>query len=107
MPWIKDDIAIEIIGKMIADQNRSLLHIVNAFENVGLDEASAEVQANADYQYHSQRIVSLQNEIQQIYRGENKAELIDKVDRQYAPYIKGKLKSLKQTGNYNKVLTIS
>ena len=95
LPWIKDDIAIEIIGKMIADQNRSLITILDAFESVGLDEDSREVQANTDYQYHNQRIISLQNEIQQIYRGENKAELIEKVNTQYAPYIKGRLKTLK------------
>lgn len=29
LPWIKDDITVEIIGKMIADQNRSLINIVD------------------------------------------------------------------------------
>ncbi|GAB4015964.1 hypothetical protein [Spirosoma koreense] len=95
LPWIQDDIAIEIIGKMIADQNRSLIAVLDAFESVGLDEKSHEVQANADYQFHSGRIAALQAEIRQIYRGDNKAELIEKVTNQYAPYIKGRLKTLK------------
>jgi len=94
-PWIDDDVAIEIIGKMIADQNRSLIAVLDAFENVGFDEDSQQVQANADYQHHNQRIMTLQSEIRQIYRGENKAELIDKVNTQYAPYIKGRLKTIK------------
>ena len=80
---------------MIAEQNRSLVNVLDAFENVGLNEDSQEVQANADYQYHNQRIMQLQGEIRQIYRGDNKAELIEKVDTQYAPYIKGRLKILK------------
>lgn len=95
LPWIEDDIAIEIIGKMIADQNRSLISVLDAFESVGLDEDSQEVQNNPDYQYHSQRIIVLQNEIRQIYDGERKGELMEKVNSQYAPYIKGRLKTLK------------
>lgn len=95
LPWVKDDIAIEIIGKMIADQNRLLNSVLDAFENVGFDENSQEVQSNADYQFHNQRITLLQGEISQIYRGEGKAELIKKVDTRYAPYIKGRLKTLK------------
>ncbi|QDK79473.1 hypothetical protein EXU85_13010 [Spirosoma sp. KCTC 42546] len=95
LPWIKDDVAIEIIGKMIAEQNRLLISVLDAFESVGFDEDSYQVQNNADYQYHNQRIMFLQAEIDQIYQGENKAELIEKVNTQYAPYIKGRLKTLK------------
>ncbi|MVM34289.1 hypothetical protein GO755_29935 [Spirosoma sp. HMF4905] len=95
LPWIKDDVAIEIIGKMIADQNRLLINVLDAFESVGFDEDSPEVQANADYQYHNQRIMLLQDEISQIYRRENTPELLEKVNTQYAPYIKGRLKTLK------------
>lgn len=94
-PWIDDDVAIEIIGKMIADQNRSLNNILDAFESVGFDEDSKEVQTNPDYQFHNERIKSLQDEIRQIYRGEGKVELINRVNTQYAPYIKGRLKILK------------
>ena len=94
-PWIDDDVAIEIIGKMIADQNRLLNSILDAFENVGFDEDSQEVQFNVDYQFHNQRIMFLQDEIRQIYRGESRAELIEKVNAQYAPYIKGRLKTTK------------
>ncbi len=94
-PWIDDDVTIEIIGKMIADQNRSLNSILDAFESVGLNESSKEVQTNSDYQFHNERVRSLQAEIRQIYRGEGKAELIDKVNNQYAPYIKGRLKPFK------------
>ena len=94
-PWIDDDVAIEIIGKMIADQNRLLNSILDAFENVGFDEDSQQVQSNVDYQFHNQRIMFLQDEIRQIYRGEGRTELIKKVNTQYAPYIKGRLKTLK------------
>ena len=95
LPWVQDDVAIEIIGKMIADQNRLLMSVLDAFESVGLDEDSQEVQNNADYQYHNQRIMALQAEIRKIYKSEGKAELIEKVNTQYAPYIKGRLKTLK------------
>ena len=94
-PWIDDDVAIEIIGKMIADQNRSLIQVLDAFENVGLDEDSPEVLANADYQFHNERIRTLQKEIQQIYRGQDRDRIMDKAFTEYAPYIKGRMKTHK------------
>jgi hypothetical protein len=93
-PWIDDDVAIEIIGKMIVDQNRSLIGVLNAFKNVGLGRESREVQINQDYQYHSRRIKELNAEIRQIYRGENRDQLIQKAYNDYAPYIKGRMKLL-------------
>lgn len=93
LPWIKDDIAIEIIGKMIAEQVQRLNEIVDAFELVDMDEADPEVQQNSDYLYHSQRIQALNAEIQQLYRGENKVDILRRVNNEYAPYIKGRFKS--------------
>ncbi len=93
-PWIDDDVAIEIIGKMIADQNRLLNQVLQAFRNVGLGRESNEVQSNQDYQYHSQRIKELNAEIRQIYKGEDRDRLVEKAYSEYAPYIKGRLKIL-------------
>jgi len=93
LPWIKDDIAIEIIGKMIAEQVRQLNFILDAFEQIGLDEDSHEVQSNEDYQYHSGRIRTLYVEVQGIYKGEDKEAILEKADKRYAPYLKGRLQS--------------
>lgn len=93
LPWIEDDVAIEIIGKMIADQNRSLLNVIEAFKISGFNRNSPEVKANKDYQYHQQRIKELHAEIQQLYKGEERRVLIDKAFNEYAPYIKGRLQS--------------
>lgn len=93
-PWIDDDVAIEIIGKMIADQNRSLIQVLNAFKNVGLGRESAEVQSNQDYQHHSRRIKELNAEIRQIYRREDRDAVVNKAFTEYAPYIKGRMKLL-------------
>ena len=98
LPWIEDDIAIEIIGKMIAEQVQRLNEIVDAFESVDMDETDPEVQQNSDYLYHSHRIQALHAEIQQLYRGENKVDILSRVNSEYAPYIKGRFKS-----NYNLV----
>lgn len=68
LPWIKDDIAIEIIGKMISFQVRSLCDVLDAYRSIGFDENSTEVKQNKDYQYHDQRLSELHAEIQQIYR---------------------------------------
>lgn len=91
-PWIDDDVAIEIIGKMIADQNRLLIQVLDAYKNVGLGRESAEVQSNQDYQYHSRRIKELNAEIRQIYRGEDRDKIVNKAFTEYAPYIKGRMK---------------
>ena len=93
-PWIDDDVAIEIIGKMIAEQVRSLNQVLHAFKNVGLGRESCEVRNNQDYQYHSLRIKELNAEIRQIYRGENRDKLVEKAYTEYAPYIKGRMKLL-------------
>ncbi|MBD2754228.1 hypothetical protein [Spirosoma validum] len=95
LPWIEDDIVIEIIGKMISFQMRALHHITDAYRNAGLGENSQEVQANTDYKYHCQRISELQAEIQRIYNGENRSAVIEKAYNEYAPYVKGKYQAMR------------
>ena len=95
LPWIEDDVAIEIIGKMISFQMRSLYGVVEAYKNVGVDYNSEEVEQNKDYQYHSQRIGELHSEIEQIYSGEDRDAVIKKAYEEYAPYVKGKYQAMR------------
>lgn len=39
LPWIKDDIAIEVIGKMIAEQNEQLF-VVEEYKQAGFSYKS-------------------------------------------------------------------
>lgn len=89
LPWIEDDVAIEIIGKMISYQMRSIYQIAEAYRCVGYEEHSDALQQNVDYWYHCQRIEEFQNEIGQLYHGENRDALIAKATNEYAPYLKG------------------
>jgi uncharacterized protein YecE (DUF72 family) len=96
LPWIKDDVAIEIIGKMISFQVRSLYDVLNAYRSVGFEVDSLEVKSNKDYQYHDQRIKELYAEIQQIYYNQNKDAIINKAYNEYAPYVKGRYQAKKE-----------
>ncbi len=90
-PWIKDDVAIEIIGKMIAEQVTPLSELLEGFELSGYDLKDEEVISHPDYLKYTQRISELNEEIKQIYRGDNLAEIHKKVDQVYAPYLRRKL----------------
>ena len=47
--WIEDDVVIEIIGKIISFQVRSLYDVLDAYRSIGFDENSEEVKNNKDY----------------------------------------------------------
>ena len=87
LPWIKDDIAIEIIGKMIAEQTKQLYKLVEEYKQAGLNYDSAEVAKDIRYQQLMVMIGEFKKEIDQIYNGEGLAELYKKVDQEYVPHL--------------------
>lgn len=89
-PWIKDDVAIEIIGKMIAEQVAPLNELMIEATNLGFDCTEDSDPYHPGYLKYTQRISELNEEINQIYRGDNLAEIHRKVDEQYAPHLKAK-----------------
>lgn len=88
LPWIKDDIAIEIIGKMIAEQMRQVHKLADEYERKGYSYDSQEIKNDPEHQQLIMRIEEFQAEIKQIYTGEGLEELYKKVDEVYAPHIK-------------------
>ena len=86
--WVKGDVAIEIIGKMIAEENGKLNQLLDSFEEKGIDEEDELVQNDHRYKSMIQQLDAYDDEIQAIYNGENTASIFDKVTRVYAPYIK-------------------
>lgn len=90
LPWIKDDLAIEIIGKMIAEQVQLLDEYVSAFRNAGVDEDDAIVLESPEYKAYIRRIGEFKLEINQLYDGRDIEKLYKKVNEEYAPYLKEK-----------------
>lgn len=50
LSWIKDDIAIEIIGKMIAEQMQQVYKLVDEYKQIGLNYDSPEIAKDVRYQ---------------------------------------------------------
>lgn len=88
LPWIKDDIAIEIIGKMIAEQTEILYKVAAEYKEVGFAFDGPEVKADSRYIQAMERVDRFKQEIDRIYEGEELEELYKKVDEVYAPYLK-------------------
>lgn len=87
LPWIKDDIAIEIIGKMIAEQTELLYKIADEYKQEGFNYNSQEMLTDARYQQLMKRIADFKKEIDQIYDGEGVEELYKKLDQKYVPHL--------------------
>ena len=88
LPWIKDDVAIEIIGKMIAEQTAQVYKLVEEYKLAGFSYDSQEVLADARYQQFMKRIGDFKQEIDQIYDGNGLDDLYKKVDEEYVPHLK-------------------
>lgn len=86
--WVKGDVAIEIIGKMIAEENGKLNQLLDSFEEQGIDEEDERVQDDPRYKSMIQQLDVYDDEIQAIYNGENTAPIYGRVAMVYAPYIK-------------------
>lgn len=87
LPWIKDDIAIEIIGKMIAEQVEQVYQLVDTFEQAGFSHDSQEVVSDPHYLQLMARIGDFKAEIDQIYDGHQVEEIHKKVDEEYVPHL--------------------
>ena len=90
LPWIKDDVAIEIIGKMIGEQVSLLNKFVGSHLDSGFEPDDAIIVDDPIYKEFMRRIIAYKQEINQIYKGENLEVIHRKVDEEYAPYLKEK-----------------
>lgn len=88
LPWINDDVAIEIIGKMIAEQTEQVHKIVAEYSKKGVAHDSQEVTSDCRYRETVERINDLRREIDQIYNGEGLSELYKKVDEVYVLHLR-------------------
>ena len=87
LPWIKDDIAIEIIGKMIAEQTEQLYQLLEEFDSAGFSRSEPEVLSHPTYQQCMKRIEEFKAEIDQIYAGTDLEYIYNKVDKEYVPHL--------------------
>ena len=87
LPWIKDDVAIEIIGRMSAEQVEQLYELLADYKQAGFEQDSQEVSNDSRYQQLMNRIGEFRAEIDQIYEGSNLEELHRKVDEEYVPHL--------------------
>lgn len=86
--WVEGDVAIEIIGKMIAEENERLNGLLDSFERQGIAEEDEVVQQDERCLSMIRQLDAYDDEIQAIYAGENTAEIFKKVMTVYAPHIK-------------------
>ena len=84
--WLNIDIAVEIINRMIAEQMKGLHEFCSPYEYAGI--SYDEYKNNSDYQAYMIQIKKFRHEIKQLYKGENIEETLNKVENEYAPYIK-------------------
>ena len=84
--WLNIDIAVEIINRMIAEQMKGLHKFCSLYEYAGI--SYDEYKNNSEYQAYINQIKSFRNEINQLYKGENMENILNKVENDYAPYIK-------------------
>ena len=87
LPWIKDDVAIEIIGKMIGEQVAQLYQLADDFKRAGYAHDSQELLTDPRYQQLMTKIGDFKNEIDQIYDGDRLDEIHRKVDEEYVPHL--------------------
>ena len=87
LPWIKDDIAIEIIGKMIGEQVAQLYQLADEFKRAGYAYDSQELLTDSRYRQLMTKIGDFKNEIDRIYDGDRINEIHKKVDEEYVPHL--------------------
>ena len=87
LPWIKDDVAIEIIGKMIGEQVSLLSKHVAPLLETGIHPSDARIVDDPMYKEYMQRIIAYKQEINQIYKGKNLEVIYRKVDEEYVPHL--------------------
>lgn len=93
--WVVYDVALEIMGKMVAEQTIGLHSLLNTYQHIGYDMTNHTVQSDEAYKQYMQRISELNTEIRRLYSEKNPIELLQKIHNVYAPYVKARL-SLQQ-----------
>ncbi len=95
--WLNIDIAIEIINRMIAEQMKGLHEFCSPYEYAGI--SYDEYKNDSIYQAYTNQIKSFRNEINQLYKGENMENIFNKVENEYAPYIKNMFNKMQYAYN--------
>lgn len=92
--WVEGDVAIEIIGKMIAEESRRLDDLLLTYDAAGIYEDDDLVQTNEDYQSSTAKLDQFHAEIDAIHAGKDLEFIFKKVQQEYAPYIRERYNSL-------------
>lgn len=95
--WLNVDIAVEIINRMIAEQMKGLHGFCSPHEYAGI--SYDEYKSDSKYQAYINQIKSFRNEIKQLYKGENMENILNKVENEYAPYIKNMFNKMQYAEN--------
>lgn len=85
--WVEGDVAIKIIGKMIAEESKRLDALLAQYDAVGIYEDDV-------YQAATAKLDLFHAEIDAIHAGENLEAIFMKVQQEYAPYIRERYISL-------------
>ncbi len=88
--WVEYDVAIAVIGKMIAEYNQKRNRLLDGYEFHDFDERNQEVQSDEDYIQLTNRILELRNEIDMIYKSQNLEALLAKIKNEYVPFLREK-----------------
>jgi hypothetical protein len=88
--WVEYDVAIAVIGKMIAEYNQRRNSLLDEYDHAGFDERDEEVQSDKNYIQLTNRILELRNEINMIYKGQNLETLLAKIKNEYGPFLREK-----------------
>ncbi len=102
--WVEYDIAIEVIGKMIAEQIESLNELLDSFNRMGFKAGDEAILNDQAYRQRMQQIAFFKAEIDSIYSEKDITALLSKVQNVYAPYIKARMQ-LQKTRSMPQSLT--
>lgn len=86
--WLNIDIAVEIINRMIAEQMKGLHEYCYPLEQIVT--SVEEYEQDSEYQKYIVQIKKFRKEITQLYKGEDLENILDRVENDYAPYIKNR-----------------
>ena len=92
--WVESDVAIEIIGKMIAEESRRLDDLLVAYENSYIDEDDELVQNDETYRESIAKLDAFNREIESIHSGVDLETIFERVHLVYAPHIRDRQNSL-------------
>ena len=85
--WVKGDVAIEIIGKMIAEEMAVIHRLSAEYNENGVSVDDSAIQEDTEYKASKAKIRQYQQEIQAVYKDADSSLVIQKATAIYAPYL--------------------